>query len=119
MELLQKSRQHNLTANITGMLLYKDGNFMQTLEGPVPAVKTLVEKIRNDPRHRNFKILMEGPITERSFESWSMGFKKITRETSINLPGYYDSDDLSLISSPLLQNQSRSLELLLSFIRAS
>jgi hypothetical protein len=44
-----------------------------------------------------------------------MGFKKITQETSINVPGYYDSDDFSLMSNQFLQNPPRSLELLLSF----
>ena len=88
---------------------------MQTLEGPEIAVKRLRDKIGSDPRHSQFTILMEGPILERSFGSWSMGFKKITQETLINVPGYYDSDDLSLMSSQFLQTPPRSLELLLSF----
>jgi lipopolysaccharide biosynthesis regulator YciM len=114
-ELLQTSRRNNLAADITGMLLYKEGNFMQTLEGPELAVQTLVEKIRSDPRHSNFTALMETPILERSFGNWSMGFKRITQETSINVPGYHDSDDFSLISSRFVQHPLRSLELLLSF----
>ena len=88
---------------------------MQTLEGSEVAVKTLVEKIKSDPRHSKFTALMEGPILERSFGSWSMGFKKITRETSINVPGYHASDDFSLMSSQFLQNPPMSLELLLHF----
>ena len=114
-ELLEKSRRNNLAADITGMLLYRDGKFMQTLEGPELAVQTVREKIRNDPRHVKFTILMEGPILERSFGGWFMGFKKITRETLIDVPGYIDSDDLGLMSSQFLQNPARSLELLLFF----
>lgn len=45
-ELLQESRRNNLSADITGMLLYREGKFMQTLEGPEVAVKKLGEKIR-------------------------------------------------------------------------
>jgi hypothetical protein len=114
-ELLQKSRLHNLAAEITGMLLYKDGKFMQTLEGPREAVLTLLEKIRSDPRHGKFTLLMEAPILKRSFGSWSMGFKKITQETVINIPGYDDSNDLSLMSSRFIENPPESLNLLLSF----
>jgi hypothetical protein len=114
-ELLLKSRRNNFASDITGMLIYKDGDFMQTLEGPEIAVQTLMAKIRSDPRHHKVSISMEGPILERSFGSWSMGFKKITQDTLINLPGYYDSDELSLMSSQFLQNPTRSLELLLSF----
>ncbi len=88
---------------------------MQTLEGPTTAVLTLVEQIRSDPRHHKFSILMEGRILKRSFGSWSMGFKKITQETSINVPGYHNSDDFSLMSSQFLQNPPLSLELLLYF----
>ncbi len=55
-ELLQTSRRNNLAADITGMLLSKDGNFMQILEGPKIAVETLVEKIRNDSRHCKFTL---------------------------------------------------------------
>ncbi len=113
-ELLQKSRRNNLAADITGLLLYKDGVFMQTLEGPEAAVRTVLEKIKSDPRHRNFTTLMEARILERSFASWSMGFKRITRDTSITIPGYHDSDDLSLMSSQFLQNPPRALDLLLS-----
>jgi hypothetical protein len=118
-ELLQTSRRKNLAAGITGLLLYKDGNFMQTLEGPEIAVKTLLEKIKSDLRHRRFTLLMETPILERSFGNWSMGFKRITQETSINVPGYHDSDDFSLMSSRFVQHPLMSLELLLSFKQES
>jgi hypothetical protein len=114
-DLLQKSRRDNLAADITGMLLYKDGNFMQTLEGPVIAVRTLLEKIKSDPRHGDVTTLMEGPILERSFGSWSMGFKKITQETLSGLPGYHDTGDFSLMSSQFLQNPRRSFDLLHHF----
>jgi hypothetical protein len=97
------------------MLLYRDGKFMQTLEGPRIPVLTLLEKIRSDPRHRNFTLLMEAPILKRSFGSWSMGFKKITPETVINFPGYHDSDDFSLMGSQFLRDPPKSLNLLLSF----
>ena len=88
---------------------------MQTLEGPTISVKTLMEKIRRDSRHHKVTMLMEGPISERSFGSWSMGFKKITQETLNNLPGYFNSDDFSLMSDQFVQNPPRSLNLLLHF----
>ncbi len=114
-ELLQKSRLNNLAADITGMLLYKDGNFMQTLEGPAIAVQTLLGKIKSDSRHSDVTTLMEGPILERSFGNWSMGFKKITQDTPISIPGYHDSGDFSLMSSQFLQNPRRSFDLLHHF----
>ncbi len=88
---------------------------MQTLEGPAVAVQTLLEKIKSDPRHADFSTLMEGPILERSFGNWSMGFKKITPDTPICVPGYQDSGDFSLMSSQFLQNPRRSFDLLYHF----
>ncbi len=43
-DLLAVSRQNNARLGITGMLLYKDGNFMQVLEGEEAEVRTLYEK---------------------------------------------------------------------------
>ena len=97
------------------MLLYKDGNFMQILEGPEKAVQKLREKIKRDPRHGNFTIITEGRILARSFGDWSMGFRKITKRTTIDVPGYHNTDDLSLMSSKFLQSPPTSLDLLLWF----
>ncbi len=96
------------------MLVYRDGKFMQTFEGPTLAVQKLREKIRSDPRHYRFTILMEGPILERSFGSWSMGYKKITQESLISVLGHCESDDFSLMSSRFFQSPSKALDLLLS-----
>ena len=113
-DLLKTSRQNNLAADITGMLVHKDGKFMQTLEGPGDAVRTLVETIRKDPRHHKFTTLMEGPILNRAFGNWSMGFKAITPEILTEIPGYHDSDDFSLMSGQFLENPPRSLEFLIA-----
>lgn len=46
------SRDNNAELGITGMLLYRDDNFMQILEGEEGPVRALYDKIGNDPRHR-------------------------------------------------------------------
>ena len=42
------------------MLLYKDGNLMQVLEGEESAVRALYAKITADDRHRGHMILWDG-----------------------------------------------------------
>ncbi len=113
-DLLQVSRRNNLAYNITGMLLYKDGNFMQTIEGPAEAVRALVSKVKTDPRHHRFRVLMEGPILQRSFDNWSMGYKKIAPGKSLDLPGYTNTSDLSFMSEQFIQSPFESLRLMLS-----
>jgi hypothetical protein len=113
--LLDESRKNNSKLDITGMLLYKDGNFMQFLEGPKEAVLALVEKIKLDPRHRGMIVLLHEEHANREFEQWAMGFKKLGAEAFLEVPGYSDFLDLPLTSEQFLLNPSKSLKLLLNF----
>ena len=47
--LLVTCRKDNTELGVKGMLLYKDGNFMQVLEGEEGAVRGLYERIAADP----------------------------------------------------------------------
>jgi hypothetical protein len=114
-ELLTKARLNNQALGITGMLLYKDGNFMQFLEGPKEAVLSLMDKIKRDPRHRGVIVLIQEERAEREFADWEMGFKKLNAETPLEVPGYSDFLDLPLTSEQFLLNPSKSLKLLLNF----
>jgi hypothetical protein len=114
-ELLEVSRRNNAKAEITGMLLYKDGNFMQFLEGPKENVCSLLERIKEDPRHRGMIVLMQAEHEARDFSDWSMGFKTLDDDELPSLPGYSDFLDLPLTSEQFLLNPSKSLRLLLTF----
>jgi hypothetical protein len=72
--LLRQARAHNERAGITGMLLHKNGRFMQALEGPRATVLALYRRITTDPRHRDVTTLIKFAIAERAFGNWSMGF---------------------------------------------
>ena len=87
-ELLAKARVANERDGITGMLLYKDGNFMQTIEGPAPAIDALRERIELDPRHRGIIFLRSGSREQRLFDGWSMGFTDLTHGAMSDVPGY-------------------------------
>ena len=79
---------NNAKVDITGLLLYKDGNLMQILEGEEAAVRALYNKIGRDPRHRGLLTLMQGQQEERQFPDWSMGFKDLNSVDLISNPGY-------------------------------
>ena len=49
--LLMECRTNNERLQVTGMLLYKEGNFIQVLEGEQETVEQLYIKIRADVRH--------------------------------------------------------------------
>jgi len=114
-ELLKKNRQKNSIAGITGMLLYKDGKFMQCLEGRKKAVCDLLAKIQADRRHRNVIVLLREERVQRVFKEWTMGFKKLDSMTALEVAGYSDFLDLSLTGEQFLLNPSKSLQLLRCF----
>jgi hypothetical protein len=112
--LLETSRRNNARDDITGLLLYKDGSFMQFLEGPRDAVCELLETIRHDVRHRNMIVLFQQEHPVREFPEWSMAFQCLDGVALPEIPGYGDFLDLPLTSEQFLMNPSKSLRLLLS-----
>src|SRR5687767_6279847 len=87
-DLLEISRRNNSALDITGMLLYRDGNFIQALEGDEQAVRALFEKISRDPRHKGIVTLVQGETPEREFPDWSMGFRNLNDPDESKLAGY-------------------------------
>jgi len=106
LELLTRSRENNSKLGLTGMLLYKNGEFMQILEGSEQAVRTLVAKIQQDRRHNNVVKVIEGFYPERQFPYWYMGFQDLDTEEARNTPGYTEflntSLSVGLASDPTL-----------------
>ena len=74
-DLLSQSRENNSRDGITGMLVYRDLDFIQILEGPDAAVRALLERIGRDPRHTDVRVLLEEQTTERKYAAWSMGYE--------------------------------------------
>ncbi len=72
--LLAVARQNNRSLDVTGMLVYQAGSFLQVLEGDRDTVLGLFEKIEKDPRHNDVRILLRAEIAAREFADWNMGF---------------------------------------------
>jgi hypothetical protein len=73
-KILSVARRKNPSLNITGCLVYRNGVFIQLLEGEKSAVDSLVAVIRKDGRHDNFTILFNGPTEARMYADWSMAY---------------------------------------------
>ena len=114
-ELLTRSRANNSKLGISGMLLCKDGNFLQVLEGEEAKVIALYQKIARDPRHRECKTLFQDHSSERNFPEWSMGFKNLRSLDLIGTPGFSRFLDSSLTARDLGRDVSRVQELLMLF----
>ena len=73
-DIVATSQRNNAQENITGMLLYSSGLFIQALEGERNSVTALFGRISDDRRHHDVELIVDRPIEHRSFSSWSMGF---------------------------------------------
>lgn len=115
--LLETCHRNNTAAGVTGMLLYKSGNFMQVLEGEEETVRRIHAKIEHDPRHRNLLTLTEHMIPERQFDQWSMGFRNLSDPALRELPGYNEFLNVPLDDEGFAKQPSRARRLLTTFRR--
>lgn len=86
--MLMQIRPLNLRSGVTGMMLYRDGNIIQTIEGPDEAVTALFDKIRDDPRHKDVIVLLKETVEKRQFPEWSMGFHNVSAIPGEALEGF-------------------------------
>ncbi len=118
--LLETARNNNHNQGLTGMLLYADNTFLQVLEGEQRQVETLFEQIRSDPRHTHIMLIHQGPIAQRQFPDWKMGYRRLKSDDFERKVGF---TDLLRNGSPageaFRQNPNTSHKLLLSFSQCS
>jgi hypothetical protein len=117
-ELLAQSRANNESLGISGMLLYKDGNFMQVLEGDERQVLALSAKIAKDPRHRGVMVLLKEHQPQRAFAEWSMAFRDLNADDSQRVPGFNEFMNANLTDRAFADDPSRAQRLLLTFRRS-
>lgn len=68
--LLRKSEKRNNQEDITGLLLYSEGNFFQIIEGEESKVKELYRTIEKDKRHFNIIKILGIPIHKDSYDGY-------------------------------------------------
>jgi len=114
--LLEQSRARNKRQNITGMLLYVGGNYIQVLEGNEKDVCEIYESILKDSRNKGNIIVEKESIKERDFPTWSMGFQSIENS---EMEGYsrFLVDDMK--PADIANNRSAVVELLYLFKKAN
>lgn len=66
------SARNNAKAGVTGSLLFVDNCFVQVLEGPVSAIETVFERICNDFRHGDVRLVDFVTVEKRMFPTWAM-----------------------------------------------
>lgn len=91
-DILSVSRVNNPARQITGVLCYGPGVFLQCLEGPREAVNALYGKIVGDPRNKEVTLLEYDDIAERVFGEWSMAYVR-AEDLSGGAAGFFGQPD--------------------------
>ena len=115
LDILKASRENNSSRDVTGLLLYKGGNFMQVLEGPDEVVEALYEMIKTDPRHKDVFVLSREQISNRQFPAWEMAFQNLDNPEIKNEPGYSQFLQDEFIANVYRENPLRAYIMLLTF----
>ncbi len=115
MAILTVSRIRNTMNNVTGMLLYKDGSFMQVLEGEEAAITKTFDRIGKDSRHRGIIILCKEKADSRSFDGWSMGFRSVNNADLKDIPSLVDFRSDRFTDPSVVNNPHIAMKLLKTF----
>lgn len=116
-DLLAVCRDNNARLDVSGMLLYKNGGFMQVLEGEESTVRQLHARIAQDPAHRGMMVLLQQRQARRDFPDWSMGFRDLNAPDAHTLPGYSEFLNMDLTHPQFFSDPSSAQKLLLTFKR--
>lgn len=100
-KILKTARKANAKNGITGILIFKEGVFLQVLEGERSKVLDTINRIKEDIRHQDVTIIGDMIGSEKSFASWDMAFSSLEdlnlswiEETLFNSNNEIDPHDL-------------------------
>ena len=84
-DILEVSRVNNMARGITGILFYKNNQFLQLLEGEESVVERVLATIEQDERHSGLVVLAREK-QPRIFSEWSMDFSDLN-DFDLNMSG--------------------------------
>lgn len=78
------AKRKNPKHDITGVLFYHNGNFLQLIEGERNELEGLMSILEKDTRHTNLSRLVDEAIGERSFADWNMDTFNLNDDATID-----------------------------------
>lgn len=92
------AKVENALREITGVLFYMEGKFLQVMEGEEDVLRSLMLNIEKDPRHKNIIYLIDTSIEKRGFYDWNMDSFNFSNGQKFNV------DNMRAISNSFSQN---------------
>ncbi len=104
-KIFRYARKKNASRNITGLLSYREGHYIQVLEGDTQAVDELFSTVRSDNRHTDIKVILNTPTSQRFFSNWSM---RLTGSVA-RVPEFHLLAEQLLLGKGFLNEQQKQL----------
>lgn len=87
LDLLHEARAFNTMDNISGVLMHREGCFLQVIEGESEAVDDLFSRLLNDSRHKDLNMIFDATVDKRLFSNWAMGCADFDEPELSLIPG--------------------------------
>jgi hypothetical protein len=71
-DIFSAARKKNALLQVTGLLSYRGGYYIQVIEGDNETIDKLFSQIKSDRRHEQVTVLLDFEITQRCFQEWNM-----------------------------------------------
>jgi hypothetical protein len=75
--ILASARRRNPAQGLTGFLAFHGQAFLQVLEGSPAALTSCLASLVTDTRHSQIRLVAVGPVAQRRFATWSMGYAPV------------------------------------------
>ena len=94
-EILQQAQDNNAANAITGMLVFKDNIFLQTIEGSRARINRLLHSLMADQRHYDLQVLETRELAHREWSKWSMNYVPLSKENTATYLKYSTTADFN------------------------
>jgi len=76
-KIVSQARSRNAKEEITGLLVFDGMRFCQHFEGPHKNVLRLLDRLEQDPRHVQIRVMYEGVLPQRRYQRFEMGLAQV------------------------------------------
>lgn len=83
-DIVKRSEINNFEFDITGLLFYHNGHFIQVLEGNRDSLEDLMSILEKDNRHQKIQRIVDESIKKRAFQDWKMDSLNLSEGSTID-----------------------------------
>ena len=117
--ILRQARANNRVSGVTGLLVYADQHFFQLLEGDKEVVSQLFQKISNDARHTDIRVLCGNEASEKLFPNWEMAYATPSARDLANWAGLDNTTTVEDTLKSMHSDTGRVTEVLSNLLNKS